>query len=247
MVKTLVFTHSLSLALRLVDTTTGRNISGRGFTARADGTVIHFSEKADGVLIFQNLNSRSFRLELTSPAYEKAELEVDLDGLDKALPLVEVHLIPSDGYPGAVEFLTLEGILPGIGELSAVRMGDNACLIREFDPRRRMATLFNPHHLELDRVFYALVDPDRNVCEPFRILRRVNDQTIKVDRVLEMPFRNYFPISAMVFGRCDPDGGYRLRVRDDGAAARWLIRWTVDGEARFRVVDFRETPYPKLE
>ena len=247
MEKTLVFTHRLDLALRLVDTTSGRNVSGRTAAAFINGEQVRFAEKSDHMLVFQNLPKRAFRLTVTSPAFETAEVEVDLDAFGKALPLLELHLIPSKGYPGGVEFLELEGILPGIGELSAVRLGDNACLIREFEPRKRMATVFNPHHLALDRVRYAVVDPDKNLFEPFSVLRLVNDQTLKLDRILEMPFKNYFPITPQVFGVTRPDGSYCLRVRDDAEKAQWLVRWTVHGEPSFRVIDFRETKTPRLE
>ena len=247
MVKTQVFTHRLSLALRLVDTTSGRNVSGRNVITFVDGKQVRFSEKGDQVLIFQGLEKRQFRLEVTSPVFESAELAVDLDALDKALPLLEIHLVPGANYPGGAEFLTLEGTLPGIGELSAVRLGDNACLIREFDPRRRVAKIFNPHHLALDRVQYALVDPDQNRYEPFRILKLLDDQTLKVDRLLETPFKNYFPITPLISGVIRPDGSYCLRVRDDAESARWLIRWTEKGEPNFRVVDFRETVRSRLE
>lgn len=247
MEKTLVFIHRLDLALRLVDTTSGRNVSGRNVSVFVDGDPVRFSEKGDQVLIFQNLNQRAFRMKLISPAFEPTEIEVDLDALGKNPPLLEIHLVPGPGYPGETEFLTVEGTLPGIQELSAVRMGDNACLIREFDPRRRQAKVFNPHHLALDRVRYALVDLDRSVYEPFQIQRMVDDQTLKVDRILEMPFKNYFPITPEVLGITGPDGRYCLRVRDDAADARWLVRWVVNGEAKFRVVDFRKTEHPCLE
>ena len=108
--------------------------------------------------------------------------------------------------------------------------------------------VFNPHHLALDRVYYALLDPDRGVYEPFRILRLVDDQTLKVDRILEMSFKNYFPVTPEVRGKTGPDGSYCLRLRDEGQDARWVIRWTVNGENRFRMVNFREgVPLPLEE
>ena len=247
MEKTLVFTHRLDLALRLVDTTSGSNVSGRGVRISIDGDPVSFGEKQDQVLIFQNLEKRTFRLGITSREFEPVQLQVDLDGMKKDLPLLEVHLIPSRQYLGNTEFLTIEGKLDGIQELSAVRLGENACLIREIDPRKRLVKVFNPYHLALDRVQYALVDPDQKRYEPFHILRLVDDQTLKVDRTPEMPFRNYFPITARISGVTRPDGSYCLRVRDEGEEARWLVRWVTQGEVKFREIDFRKTPHPCLE
>lgn len=247
MEKTLVFTHRLDFALRLVDTTSGRNVSARDVTVLVDGEAVHIGEKADGVMVFQNLAKRAFDLTITSPSFETAKTAVDLDAQGKGLPLLEVHMVPGARYPGGVEFWTLCGVMEGIESLSAVRMGENACLIREFDPRRRMATVFNPHALALDRVRYALVDPDRSVFEPFRIERLVDRQTVKTDRVLEMPYKNYFPITPEICGVTRDDGSFCLRVRDDAAEAKWLVRWVKDGEEHFKTVDFKATETPSLE
>lgn len=242
-----VFTHRLDLALRLVDTTSGRNVSGRDVEVFMDGKPVRFSEKAGQLLIFQGLEFRSFRLEIVSRMFERTEQKVELDALDKTLPLLEIHLIPRENYSIGVGLLSLTGTMPGIQELSAVRMGDNACLIREFDPRRRVAKIFNPHHLSLDRVQYALVDPDRCIYEPFQILRMMDEQTLKSDRILELPFKNYFPIASRVSGITREDGSYCLRVRDDATDARWIVRWVMNGQEHFRTIDFRITAQSCLE
>lgn len=247
MEKTLVFTHRLDLAVRLLDTTSGRGAGGKELTVRIDGKPVSFREKGDGILIMQNLETRRFRMEVLSSAYEYAEQEVDLDALGKGIPLLELQLIPKPGSFGTTVFQELKGVLPGIAHLSAVRTGDNACLIREFDPRKRVMKLFNPHHLALDRVLYALVDPDNGSYEPFRIVQRLDDQTVKIDRVLETVFRNYFPVSPIVMGTCSSDGNYCLRVRDDGTACKWMIRWESCGTPQFQAVDFHQEQSPRLK
>ena len=245
---TLVFTHRLDLALRLVDTTSGKNIPSTELTVLIDGDPATFGKKEDEILVFQQLHKRQFLLETRSRLFEDGAIEVDLDKLNKAEPLLELHLVPSREYPGAAPFLELTGMLPGLQELSAVHLSSKSCLIREFDLRRRQLQMFNPHHLSLDRLEYGLVDPDQNVFEPFRILRQINDQTVKVDRVLETEFRNYFSIAPVVFGKVFPDGRYCLRVRDQASDANWLVRWTCSGgEPQFRVLDFHDTAVLKLE
>lgn len=247
MEKVLSVVHRLELVLRLIDTTSGRNISSAGASVFIDGVPVPFGRKEGGLLVFQNLGKRRFRIRTAPLGWEPLETEVDLDTLPKGLPLLELHLIPRADQAGAAEFLSLEGRLPGIESLAAVRAGENACLIREFDARRRTVKIFNPHHLELDRIHYGLTDPDQGRWEPFRVVAMPDEQTLKTDRVLEMPFKNYFPVSPAVQGRTDGDGNYCLRLRDEGAAARWIVRWSVDGEVRFRTVDFREEPCPRLE
>ena len=247
MVRTQMFTHSLSLALRAVDTATGQNIPARELTVRINGETVRFMEKDDGVLVFQNLSPRSFRLEVSSPYYEPVQRELDLDAMEQKPPLLELELIPGKRFPAWAQLQEVEGVLPGIRALTAVSAGDSSCFIREFDPRRRQLKMFNPHHLALERIAYALVDPEQGEYEIFRILRRIDDQTLKIDRALEMSFRNSFPITPVVTGRCSPDGAYRLCIRREMGGPRWILRWTVGEAVFFRLVDFRETPHPQLE
>ena len=232
------FRHSLDLALRLVDTATGRVLAGRDLELRRDGRRVRPLEKEDGYLIFLGEGRRDFDLSVRLRGYEPRQVRVAYAALDKALPLLELHLIPGKDYAPGVPCFSLEGTCPGITALDAVRAGDSACLIREFDPRKRLVTLFNPHKLELDRTFYALVDPDRETYEPFRLVKRIDFQVYKTDRVIETRFGNYFPVCPMVFGGEDPDGGYRLRVRDETAQARWIVRWEAGGQTFFQTVDF---------
>lgn len=239
MEKSRVFTFSLKFALRLVDTTTGKEVADYGTRILIDGQPERFAEKG-GVLIFLDLEKRTFVMEVRAPAYEPVTVPVDLDTLDQRLPMLELHLIPGDRHPDRMAMLTLEGRCPGLESLCAVRRDDNACMIREFDPRKRLMKVFNPHRLALDRIFYALVDPEEAVFESFRILGLEDGQSAKIDRVIETPFKNYFPVTPIVFGLVQPDGGYCLRVRDNSENAQWLVCWKVEGRECFRVLDLRE-------
>ena len=93
----------------------------------------------------------------------------------------------------------------------------------------------------------ALVDPEEKIFEMFHIVKHIDDQTVKIDKLLEMAFRNSFPITPVVTGQCRPDGTYRLCTRREMGGARWLVRWAVEDQVFFRLVDFRETPHPRLE
>lgn len=247
MEKAISVVHRLEMALRLIDTTSGRNIPSAGTAVTIDGVPAPFSRKEGGLLVFQDLGKRRFRLQAAPWGWEPLAAEVDLDALPKGLPLLEFHLIPLANQLGGVEFLTLEGRLPGIAALSAVRAGESACLIRGFDARQRIMKIFNLHRLDLDRVHYGLTDPDQGAWEPFRVVEILDEQSLRTDRVLETPFKNYFPINPAVQGRTDPDGAYCLRLRDEGTEARWIIRWSLGGKAYFRTVDFRAEPNPRLE
>lgn len=235
-----LISHTLDLAVRLVDTTTGRVVVGQDITLLYDGKRVGHMDKG-GHLILTGRGRKDFTLTVRAPGYDPQVLPIRYEELDPHLPQLELQLIPSLNYYTPVPCLTLSGSLPGLKALSAVKAGDSACLIREFDPRKRVLTLFNPHKLELDRTHYALVNPDEETFEPFQVVRRLSDQQFKIDRVLETQFGNYFPICPIVFGRVDAEGGYCLRVRDNSSQQRWLIRLVdqADG-AGFNTVDFRK-------
>lgn len=235
-----LISHSLDLALRLTDTTTGRVVVGQDITVLRDGKRVSHMDKGGHVVLVGHGRS-DFLLTVKAPGYEPQTLPICYEQQDPHMPQLELQLIPSADYYSSVPCLTLSGTLPGLRSLCAVRAGDSACLIREFDPRKRLLTLFNPHKLELERTHYALVNPDEGSFEPFQVVRRLSDQQFKIDRVLESQFGNYFPVCPIVFGRVDPDGSYCLRVRDDSTQQRWLTRQEKGAEQIvFQIVDFRK-------
>lgn len=235
-----IFIHRLDLALRLMDTTTGNDVAGHEVMLFYDGKPLHPMEKEKGTLIFPGLGRNDFTLSVTSQKYDSVTIPIRFAELDKEFPIVEIHLIPSKNSISTVPCLSLVGNMSGISDLTAVRMGDTSCLIRDFDPRKKLATIFNPHHLELNRTHYALVDPNEQCYERFSIVKKLDDHTIKLDRVLVTKFGNYFPITPIIFGHTSEDGSYRLRVRDDASAAKWLIHYQIDQESHFQCVDLRQ-------
>ena len=235
-----LISHSLDLALRFTDTTTGRVVVGQDITLLRDGKRVGHMDK-DGHVVLVGWGRSDFTLTVRAPGFEPQTIPIRYEALDPHLPQLELQLIPGADYYSPIPCLTLSGTLPGLRALTAVRAGDSACLIREFDPRKRVLTLFNPHKLELARTHYALVNPDEETFEPFQIVRRLSDQQFKIDRVLESQFGNYFPVGPVVFGRVDPGGGYCLRVRDDSSQQRWLTRRQEEPEQIiFQTVDFRK-------
>lgn len=232
--------HSLDLVLRLVDTASGRPVPDRDVVLLRDGEPVHPMVKDAGTFVFLGRGRRDFRLTVRCRGFEEAVREVAYGALDSKLPMLLLHLIPGKGYRAPFPCLGLEGSLPGVTSLAAVRLADRACLIREFEPRKKLLTLFNPHKLELDRVFYALLDPDGMTWEPFQLVKRLSDQQFKLDRVLETPFKNYYPITPVVFGMTGPDSLFRLRVRSDGTDARWLLRWESGDGPHFKALDLTD-------
>lgn len=241
-----VVNHRLALALRLLDTASGRPVSDRNLSLRRDGKPVHPMVKDDGTLVFMDEDRTDFELEVRAGGFEPRTVRVCYGELDARLPMLDVQLIPGAGYRSRFPCFSLEGTLPGISALDAVKAGESPCLIREVDPRRKQITIFNPHKLALDRGWYGLVDPDGETYEPFSVVKRVSDQVYRIDRVLETPFKTYFPVCPLVFGGVGPEGAYCLRVRDDTDRARWIVRYVTPSGAAFKAVDFRSESAPSL-
>ncbi|MEF9972232.1 MAG: hypothetical protein RR731_07965, partial [Oscillospiraceae bacterium] len=140
-----VIKHRLDLALQFMDTTTGRPVSGSVLRISRDGKLLCPLEKERGMLVFSGLGRDDFTLSISSREYENREIPIRFGEMDEKLPLLMCQMVPSAANYIPTTCLSLEGKLPGISQLTAVRMGDNACLIREFDPKKKNVTLFNPH------------------------------------------------------------------------------------------------------
>ena len=120
-------------------------------------------------------------------------------------------------------------------------------MIRSFNPRRGLLTLFNPHHLNMDRVFYALVDPDREVYEALKIEARISDTQFLLADKLNMEFGSHFPVSRRVFGMVQEDGTYLMRLALHGDDPRWVVRCRAGEREWFQTVDTKSLPEPPLK
>ena len=195
-----VIRHSLDLVLHLTDTTTGALLSGADASFTRDGKPIRFLNKGNGHLILIDTGREDFSLGVSLPGYVPRTVRVQYEELKPMYPALELPMIPDGSEKGPGEYAELRGRLEGLAELEAVWLGENACMIRSFNPRRGLLTLFNPHHLNMDRVFYALVDPDREVYEALKIEARISDTQFLLADKLNMEFGSHFPVSRRVFG-----------------------------------------------
>jgi hypothetical protein len=235
-----VFRHCLDLMVRLIDTTMGTAVTDRGVEFYYNGKRIQPLLKEPGSYILIGTGREDFELLVTAKGFEDKKVTVSYESLDQRIPMAELHLIPGTAYSPSAPCHTLKGTIPGLTELDAVKNGDSACVIREFDERKKLLTLFNPHRLELNCVDYAVVNPEDETFEPFEIKTRVSDQEFKISRKLEKTFGNHFPVCRIVHGLAGHDGSYLLRVRNNSSDARWMIRTVIHGEEQFCTIDFTQ-------
>lgn len=233
--RSVTFTHRADLALRLLDTTSGRPVEGGGVRLLRGTEVLKALPKPGGFWVFMGLGRQNFQLGIEAEGYEP--LLLPLAFAEGGGPLVQdAQLLPLPEAAGADTLHTLSGQGADILAVDAVPLGDNACLAREYDTRRGLLRIFNPHHLELDKVFYAIVDPDNCCYEALEIQERVTDEAYRVSPRPQKEIAAHFSLCRRVLGRVEAGGAWRLRLRRS-AGPRWLVRTLAKGGERFETVD----------
>jgi hypothetical protein len=231
------FTHRLDCALRMVDTTSGRAIPATQVHMFRQGREIFPPRKDGGFFLFMGTGPRELALDIEAEGYEPRALVLPLgDGT----PLVrDVPMIPQPGELGADGFYTLSGTQKGLCAIDAVCDGDSVCLVRGYEKRRGILTITNPHRLELDMVFYAIVNPDEKTYEAIEIDRRISNETYRITPAPQKAIAAHFPLCRRVLGWVGKDGHYLLRLRRS-AGRRWVVRTVTEGGECFEPADIQQ-------
>ena len=135
--------------------------------------------------------------------------------------------------------MTLAGRLPGLEAIEAINPSRPICRISEFDPKKRIMTLFLPNRkIEMEPMVYGLAHGEDGTYEKFQVVQERNNVSVLVKEALKDPFKVNAPICRILYGDHDNDGNYVFRVRDDGGNMKYLVRYRVSGEDRFQMIDF---------
>ncbi|MDD2973425.1 MAG: hypothetical protein PHE02_15000 [Lachnospiraceae bacterium] len=240
-----VINHRLDLALRFIDTTTGTTISEANMRLQKNGHEIHMITKGGGIYLCINVERDNFSLNINIYGYEEKEVFIDYSVLDQQMPLKDIYLIPRENNPRAT-ILSISGIRKGISDIQAVNARSAFVFLQEYDERKRILSLFNPHHVDLDHVYYGVVHDEKEDYEAIQVSKLISDSSIKVKEGLQEPFQMNAPVQRIVFGSTKPDGSYLLRVQEDAMQVIYLLRYTVDGAVHFKKVDFHDLKDVKL-
>jgi hypothetical protein len=246
-----VITHKLALALRFSDTTDGRVIEN-GLQCLIDGKPRRPMPKWGGYFVFsaEDLPEESFDLDVRASGYVPTKRRVLLEAPGIGPPLLRIELIPEEDPLRYIKFHTISGKRQGLAAIDAARLTERVCFAKHFDPRKRILTVYNPHRIDFTGARYAIVAPDELSYEPFAVESRVTGEAFMIDHPLTAKVSADMPIVPVVSGDVRADGEYLLRVRDDGAGRRRLVRFTEAAGERFALVDFGEgeaAPQPEAD
>jgi sulfur relay (sulfurtransferase) DsrC/TusE family protein len=230
--------HRLDLALRLIDTVTGKVILERNtqfFTQSPGKKAI---PKGGGLYIFLNIGREEFELDVHVYGYEHQKVKITYPEQEEYMPIREIYLIPLDN-PVLEQVLTLRGNLPGIEEIEAVSLTDTNCCIKEFDARKRILSVLNQKNIRFHHIHYGLINRVRTAYEHFEVEKEISLQEIKCKKKLEQEVQINQPIVRVIFGQTNEQGDYVLKVKND-EIAQYLVRFVADGKVFYQKVDFHQ-------
>lgn len=240
--------HRLDLVLQLVDTTTGATTDERDVQFYIDGRQCWPIPRGGGNFVFINTGRRDSTLTMKVYGYEDVTVNVQYDKLDTVVPLKQVFLIPSEKLAKGDRLRSLTGNLQGLEEIEAVSLSQSNLCYSEFNEKKCMLKLFLARgRLSMENVHYGLISDDRSHYEHFEVAEEVPPNMVRLKSPLTETFTVNSPIARVVFGNVSPDGSYLLRVRDDAQTLEYLVRYRVNGEDRFQVVDFHQCRENELQ
>lgn len=230
--------HKLDLALRLINTVTGRVVEEYNARFKTVLTGIRVIPKPGGMYLFLNVESNEFEIEIHVYGYEPQKVQIRLSEYQGIMPIHEVYLLPLD-TPIREEVLTLRGKLSGIEKIEAVSLSDSICCIKEFDARKRIMSVLNQRNVRFHHTHYGLINRERTEYEHFEVEKEISPYEIKCKQKLEKEFYINQPIVRIVFGQIINQDEYLLRVKND-EDANYLVRYVLEGKTYYQKVNFHE-------
>jgi len=232
-----VIHHRLDLAIRLLDSVSGKAVTSRDvrFVTQSPGK--NAVSRGGGLYLFLNTEREDFEMEIHVYGYEYKKIRISYPkDIEEPMPIREVYLLPLDN-PVIKNVLSLRGNLQGIEEIEAVSLTDVNCCIKEFDARKRIMTVLNQRNIKFHNVHYGLINRQKTSYEHFEVEKEISQVSFKTKKKLEKEFFINQPITRVIFGQVTEQGDYVLKVTND-QTAQYLVRFVVNGEEFYQKVDF---------
>lgn len=230
--------HKLDLALRLVNSVTGRVVEERNVQFLSEVSGLKAIPKQGGMYLFLNLGRDELELDVRVYGYESRKIQIRLEEMQGNMPIHEVYLLPLES-PVREDVLTLRGRLSGIEEIEAVSLFDTNCCVKEFDARKRIMSVLNQRNVSFQHTHYGLVNRQKTEFEHIEVEKEISPQEIRCKKSLEKEFYINQPIARVIFGQIQEQGEYLLRVMNE-ENAKYLVRYVVEGNTFYQMVDFHE-------
>lgn len=208
----------VSVAVLVVDDFTGQPIVGGGVLVRRPETGTRSIAKSDGYHVFVNCGEQPFRLEISAPRYNGAELLVDPADINPLDPVMKVRLRPARGYILPREVVCVSGKAAPHCLVRLARENDAAALklLYDYDPKkdRDVIRLFQNGAADIDGMSFAIRTKPGSMGECFAVRCRLEeDGAYRLDAPLS---RSYKKVEASIVpvytAAADAQGRYYLPV-----------------------------------
>ncbi|MDR0853271.1 MAG: hypothetical protein LBN34_02775 [Clostridiales Family XIII bacterium] len=221
--------HRIDLAVTILDSVTGRPVVG-ALRLRKNGEDLKYRRAPDGTILFINMGREDFDFEVFSSGYENELVSVMYGELSERLPALDVSLIPTDSFGDA--YLTIDGTLPELAAVDAVRIGPPAFIVQGLDQKKCQLSVGSLYSQELLSRYYGIVERDETRFEPIEIIKVSDKGTYQLAKMPETQVSG-LPLAYRVVGRVVNESCL-LRLPNDGGNARWILRAATGEESSYR-------------
>ena len=233
----------LLVALRLIDTTTGRDVEEMDIKFARDGEALQPMYKGDGFWVLLGDEREDFTVHIAARGFDEADVPILYETLDPNLPTRDVFLMPSEKNRKGGTVVTIHGTLPGLDSIETVASGRPICLYHSVMEKRGVISIsllpVQPGGRVniAENMRHALLSEDGMRYDVFEITAgQTQTQFVLKDRI-ETEHKVNDRVCRIIYGRAGPDGRFELKVRGDGSTLPYLLHFTVGEEEYFRPID----------
>ena len=186
---TITISAKLTLAVRLLDTTTVREISEPDAHFLIDGMKSDPMRKGDGMYVFVNVGKEDFLMQTIVRGYDNSVVAVSTDKLDQRLPMLDLFLMPSEKNRAYGDVLKVYGTLSKLDYIEAINLNRPIGLFHSSQDKKEVHKLSllpmtAGGGVSLDTLRYALLNEESEIYEPFKVLEQDTTTTVITEEAL---------------------------------------------------------------
>ncbi len=239
---TTVIKASLSVALRLIDTTTGKELDEANARFFKDKVLLRPMYKGSGTWVFVNLGREDFLMHAKVYGYDETDIDIRYDTLDPRLPMIDVFLMPSEKNRSGGYVLEIYGTLPELKKIEAINLRRPICGYSGVLEKRGKVTMnliarSAGGRIYLENMKYALLSETRERYEVFEVLGNETQTSVTIKSMFSSQHKVNETVYRIIYGRAGPDGQFLLKVRDDSDSLPHLLHFFAGENEYFRPID----------
>ena len=239
---TTLISAKLTLAVRLIDTTTGRDITEPNVRFTIDGNDFIPMKKGDGLYAFVNVGRDDFLMQIDVYGYDTKVIPVIKEELDQKLPMLDVFLMPSEKNRAYGEVLEVYGTLSDLSYIEAINLNRPIALFHSSQTKKEvhkisLLSMTPGGGVSLDSLEFALLSETGSFYDTFKVLEQDSTTTVRISKALRNEHKLNDRIFRILYGDVKPEGNFVLKVRDDASSLPHLLHFVAGEKEYFREID----------